>query len=187
MNEKPPAAPEPSPTILVVDDYESARYARARVLSGAGFHVLESATGNDALQIVAEHSPVLVVLDIKLPDIDGMAVCRAIKENPATANIMVLQVSAFYTSTEDQISGLDSGADAYIPGDIAPSLLVCAVRALLRTSRAEAALRARQERMELLEALECSQAELHAATAALLTAQDDERRRIARELHDDFS
>jgi two-component system CheB/CheR fusion protein len=122
-----------------------------------------------------------------LPDIDGKDVCRMIKEDPTTAGTMVLQVSAYYTSTKDQIEGLDSGADAYIPGDIAPALLVAAVRALLRTRQAEDAVRDREERLHLMEALDRSQEELRALAASLFTAQDEERRRIARELHDDFS
>ncbi len=173
--------------MLVVDDYESGRYAKAHVLREAGFRVLEAATGKQALQIVAAEQPSLVLLDIKLPDIDGFAVCAAIKGDPDTARIMVLQVSAYFTSTRDQISGLDGGADAYIPGDIEPGLLVSTVRALLRTGSAEQALYEREKRLKLMEALERSERELRAVTAALLTAQEDERRRIAREMHDDFA
>jgi signal transduction histidine kinase len=183
----PRAAIEATTTLLVVDDYQSGRYVKTRILSQAGFHVLEATTGEEALCTVAEHRPALVVLDIRLPDIDGIAVCRAIKADPATASTMVLQVSAYYTSAEDQVQGLDSGADAYIPGDIAPALLVAAVRALLRTRRAEEALRDREERLQLVEALDRSQKELRALAASLFTAQEEERRRIARELHDDLS
>ena len=174
-------------TVLVVDDHNSGRYVKTRVLVDAGFHVLSASTGMQALETIAEHHPALVVLDVLLPDINGKDVCRAIKENPATAGTMVLQVSAYYTSTDDQVEGLDSGADAYIPGDIAPALLVAAVRALLRTRRAEDAVRDREERLHLVEALDRSQEELRALAASLFTAQDEERRRIARELHDDFS
>jgi DNA-binding response OmpR family regulator len=178
---------EANTTLLVVDDQESARYVKSRILLRAGFQVLEATTGEEALRMVAEHRPALVVLDIRLPDIDGIAVCRAIKEDPSTADTMVLQVSAYYTSTEDQVHGFHSGADAYIPGDVAPGLLVAVVRALLRTRRAEQAARARQERLELVQALDRSQRQLRALTASLLAAHDEERRSIARELHDDFS
>ena len=181
------AGPDQATTVLVVDDHQSGRYVKTRVLSKAGFRVLEADSGEEALRMVAEHRPALVVLDVKLPDIDGIAVCRAIKADADTAGTMVLQISAYYTSTEDQVQGLDSGADGYIPGDIAPSLLVAAARALLRTRNAEAAVRDRTERLQLLEALDRSQAELRALAASLFTAQEEERRRIARELHDDLS
>ena len=145
-------SPEPA-TLLVVDDHSAGLYAKSCALRHAGFEVLEAATGAEALRIVTERHPVLVVLDVKLPDIDGFAVCRAIKENPETASTMVLQVSAYYTSTDDQIQGLDDGADAYIPGDIAPALLVSSVRALLRTNAAEQALRVNEEHDKLAQAL----------------------------------
>lgn len=182
-----PLEGDSSATVLVVDDHRPVLYVKTRVLMQAGFRVLEARSGAEALRAVSESHPDLVVLDIRLPDIDGMTVCRAIKDNPETSSTMVLQVSAYYTSTDDQVEGLDSGADAYIPGDVAPSLLVAAVRALLRTRRAEEAVRDREERLQLVEALDESQERLRALTARLFTAQEEERRRIARELHDDFS
>jgi len=100
---------------------------------------------------------------------------------------MVLQTSAYYVTTEDQVLGLDSGADGYIPGDVAPALLVAAVRALLRTRRAEEAVRASEERLQLADALHKSDQKLRALAASLFTAQDDERRRVAREVHDNLS
>jgi signal transduction histidine kinase len=184
-----------------VDDHEIGRYAKVQTLEQAGFRVLEATTGQEALRVVAENRPVLVVLDVQLPDLNGISVCRAIKSNPATASTMVLQVSAYYTSTDHQIEGLDSGADSYIPGDVTPVLLVAVVRALLRTRRVEEALREReerlklvealaqshQERLQLVEALARSQNELRALAAGLFKAQEEERRRLARELHDDIS
>ncbi len=187
------AAPEPlrtseSPvTVLVVDDHQSGLYTKVHVLSRAGFQALEASTGRDALRLVAEQRPALVVLDVRLPDIDGIEVCRAIKADPATSNTMVLQVSAYYTSPEDHVQGLDSGADFYISGEIDPAVLLSAVNALLRTRRAEEALRDRDERLKLTQALDRTEKELRALTATLFTAQEDEQRRIARELHDDFS
>jgi signal transduction histidine kinase len=172
-------------TLLVVDDSETGLYFKTHTLLHAGFRVLQARTGKEALRVVAEDHPTVVVLDIKLPDIDGIAVCRAIKEDPTTADTLVLQVSAYYTRTEDFVTGLESGADAYIPGDIAPALLVAAIRALLRTGRAEQALRHSEQRLQLLEALDRSREQLRTLAGSLLTAQDEERRRIARELHDD--
>jgi PAS domain S-box-containing protein len=140
-------------TVLVVDDYPAGLYAKCTALERAGFRVLKANTGGEAIRIVSEQRPVLVVLDVKLPDIDGFAVCRAIKGDSATANTTVLQVSAYYTSIGDCVEGLDGGADAYIPGDIAPGLLVSAVRSLLRGSQAEHALRVNEEHMRLAQTL----------------------------------
>jgi signal transduction histidine kinase len=178
---------ESNVTVLIVEDHEPARYVRAHALATAGFRVLQTASGEEALRMVWEHRPTVVVLDVVLPDMDGITVCRAIKENPATANTMVLQTSAYYVTTEAQIIGLDSGADAYIPGDIAPELLTASVRALVRTCRAEEAVREQNERLLLIEALHRSDEKLRALTAHLFTIHEEERAHIAREVHDDLS
>ena len=68
--------------ILNVDDDEAGRYAKSRILKRAGYEVVEAGTGADALRLVNESTPQLVLLDVKLPDINGMDVCRKIKEDP---------------------------------------------------------------------------------------------------------
>ena len=77
-------------TILNVNDNEAARYATTRILHRAGFKVLEASTGGEALQITREDLPPLVILDINLPDLSGVEVCRRIKSDPATSSTMVL-------------------------------------------------------------------------------------------------
>jgi CheY-like chemotaxis protein len=72
------------PLILNVDDNDGARYAKTRILHSAGFKVIEAANGTDALAMVREDNPALVLLDVKLPDINGIEVCRRIKADPDT-------------------------------------------------------------------------------------------------------
>ena len=74
----------PKITILNVDDDDAGRYAVSRILKQAGFEVLEAASGEEALRLV-DKNPDLIILDVKLPDIDGFEVCRRIKSNPATS------------------------------------------------------------------------------------------------------
>src|SRR5262245_26589417 len=127
--------------ILVVDDNESSRYGKCRTLRRVGFEVIEAASGGDALQLVQERQPRLVVLDVHLPDVDGFEVCRRMKSDPATASVLVLQASATYVRDEDTVRALDGGADASLTEPVEPTVLIATVRALLRARHAEDAMR----------------------------------------------
>lgn len=127
--------------ILNVDDNDAARYTKSRILSRAGFTVSEASTGYEALEIVRTSLPDLVLLDVQLPDINGFEVCRLIKEDPATKNVLVLQTSASYIDLADKIRALEEGADNYLFEPIEPEELVVNVKALLRLARVEKELR----------------------------------------------
>jgi signal transduction histidine kinase len=134
-------APPSEPLILNVDDTDAARYAKTRILQRAGFRVIDAGTGGQALQMAHEHTPDLVLLDTKLPDISGFEVCRQLKQDPHTSMVLVLQTSASYLSSPDKVRALDSGADNYLFEPIEPEELVANVRALLRLGRVERELR----------------------------------------------
>lgn len=123
-------------TILYADDTEAQRYAVSRVLRGAGFRVLEARTGNQALEMSGAR-PDLIVLDVNLPDISGIEVCKRLKAAESTARTPVLQVSATLVSTAARVAGLEGGADAYLTQPIEPRELIATVRALLRVRSAE--------------------------------------------------
>jgi DNA-binding response OmpR family regulator len=124
-------------TILNVDDNEAGRYAVSRILKQAGFEVLEAASGEEALRLV-DRNPDLIILDVKLPDIDGFEVCRRIKSNPATSLIPILHLSATYQDSESRVKGLEGGADSYLTHPIEPLVLIASIRALLRIREGEA-------------------------------------------------
>lgn len=93
--------PQPAPeTILNCNDNEAGRYATTRILHRAGFRVLEAETGAEALRVAREDSPPLVIIDINLPDINGVEVTRRIKSDPQTASTLVLQMSATNIAVE---------------------------------------------------------------------------------------
>ncbi len=121
--------------ILVVDDNEVKRYTITRTLQLAGFDVVEGIVGTDALRLVSTAD--LLVLDIKLPDIDGYEICRRLKGSTATASVPVLLMSATFVGADSQVLGLESGADAYLTDATEPPVLVATIRALLRMRRAE--------------------------------------------------
>jgi PAS domain S-box-containing protein len=133
-------------TIVVVDDKEGTRYTLARLLRKAGYVVREAATGEEALRLAAE-KPDLIVLDIKLPDINGLEVCRRVKADPATTAVLVLHLSATFADSDSRSLGLEGGADGYLTYPVEPRELLASVEALLRLRRAE---RLVQERGELL-------------------------------------
>jgi PAS domain S-box-containing protein len=126
--------------VLVVDDTEAARYAARRALERSGFEVWEAATGAEALQKAAR-VPDAVVLDINLPDMSGLEVCRRIKNDPATRSVPVLHLTAAFGTSEDRATALDGGADAYLTQPVEPVVLVATVRALVRAREAEASAR----------------------------------------------
>jgi signal transduction histidine kinase len=127
--------------ILNVDDTDAARYAKSRILTHAGFSVIEAASGGEALKRAKAEKPDLVLLDVKLPDINGFEVCRRLKEDPSTQMVLVLQTSASYIASSDKIRALDGGADNYLFEPIEPEELVANVRALLRLGHVEKELR----------------------------------------------
>jgi signal transduction histidine kinase len=127
--------------ILSVDDNEASRYAIGRTLRQSGFRVIEAGTGADALRRAHADTPDLILLDVKLPDIDGFEVCRRLKDDSATAPIPVLQITATYSSTEHWAQALNAGADGYLTHPAEPMVLVATIRALLRAREAERALR----------------------------------------------
>ena len=161
------------PVILHVDDDEGCRYVVARMLRGAGFRVVQAATGAEALRRAAE-GPDLVILDVRLPDLDGFEVCRRLKADPATASIPVLHLSATLTEPEARARGLDLGADAYLVQPVQARELVATISALLRARRAEVALR--RARDELEQEVIARTAELERANAGLRAGESCFRR-----------
>ena len=132
--------------ILVVDDNPAGLYVKAHLLRKAGYQVRQAPTGQEALDQCGRETPQLVLLDVRLPDINGVELCRQIKtEYPGIA---VLQTSAAVTSAHDRATALDGGADAFLVEPIEPEELLATAKALLRMHQAEQALRRLNETLE---------------------------------------
>ncbi len=99
-------------------------------LERAGFDVIEAADGQAALAAIALHRPALVVLDVMLPSVDGLAVLEAVRR---TSRVPVIMLSA-RAATDDRIEGLELGADDYLAKPFSPAELVVRVRRLLERS-----------------------------------------------------
>ena len=119
-------------TVLVADDEPAARRLLRRILEPAGYRVVEAATGREALALADAERPDLLILDITLPDMDGVDICRRIKSDPATHLTPVIHITGL-TTREHRLRALDAGSDEFVgkPFDIEELLL--RVRSLLRT------------------------------------------------------
>jgi two-component system alkaline phosphatase synthesis response regulator PhoP len=115
-------------TVLVVDDEPNIADLIELYLDRDGFRVVKAATGEAGVRAVAEHRPRLVVLDVGLPDIDGLEVCRRLRR---TSTIPVIFLTA-RDGEVDRVLGLELGADDYVTKPFSPAELVARVKAVLR-------------------------------------------------------
>lgn len=123
--------------ILVVDDDLHLLHAASHTLKKAGYEVIEASTGRECLRLLRAHRPDMVLLDVVLPDVDGIEVCRRIKGAMPEIGCFVLMVSGAKTSPDDQADGLEVGADGYITRPISNREYLARVAAMLRIKRAE--------------------------------------------------
>jgi len=133
-----PSVPRSSDRILIVDDDPAVRELVVAVLEHAGFETETAETGDQALNAVETRKPKLVLLDVRLPDMSGYSVCRALREQRPDS-VPVIFLSGERTEWYDRVGGLLLGADDYIVKPFAPDELVVRVRTLLR--RAECPVR----------------------------------------------
>ncbi len=124
--------PQPAPILVVDDDPKIVALVRA-YLERERFRVVTAGDGRTALRLIEEEMPRLVVLDLMLPEVDGMAVIRRTR---ALGDVPILVLSA-RTSTGDRILGLTEGADDYLPKPFSPAELVARVRTILRRTERE--------------------------------------------------
>ncbi len=157
--------------VLVVDDDPVIRQLTARVLNNAGLEVLEAATGAECLVLAAQEHPALILLDVVLPDIGGLAVCRRLKADPDQQGTFVVLLSGMRIKSDEQAVGLAAGADGYIARPIGNQELAARVLGLLQLRAAQEALREEKNQME------ARTSELSIANAAL-QAEIDRRQAL---------
>ena len=119
--------------ILVVEDESDIRMLILHHLHKDGYSAVGAADGESGLRKAEERTPHLVVLDLMLPGMDGMAVCRKIRQNPKTKGASVLMLTA-RGEEEDMVSGLEAGADDYVVKPFSNRVLLARIRSLLRRS-----------------------------------------------------
>lgn len=119
------------PTILIVDDEPDAIELIEFNLRAAGFRTSAAMSGDEALKQAREMMPDLIVLDLMLPEVDGLEVCKILRRDPATANVPIVMLTA-KASELDRILGLELGADDYVTKPFSPRELVLRIKRLLR-------------------------------------------------------
>jgi PAS domain S-box-containing protein len=136
------------PLVLNVDDDPANRYVKTRSLRMGGMDVLEAEDGASALALIADRQPLLVLLDVNLPDVNGLEVCRRIKQS--WPEIVVIQISATAISPAEKIVGLESGADCYLTTPVEPLELIAVTHAMLRLRQAETRAQEAHERYRMI-------------------------------------
>jgi DNA-binding response OmpR family regulator len=133
--------------ILLADDEKDLAWAICHSLSNQGYQVLTAHDGVEALNMAVEHCPNLILLDIVMPRLDGLQVCRELRRSSDLAQVPILFMTK-RTTIEDRVLGLDQGADDYLPKPFDLRELGARVRALLRRtlpSEADSAAQAEAE------------------------------------------
>jgi two-component system response regulator MprA len=118
--------------VLVADDDRAVREAIGRALTLEGYEVVTAHDGAQALDAVKNSDPHVVVLDLMMPIVDGLTVCRVLRADKNRVPILMLTAR---TETSDRVAGLDAGADDYLPKPFALDELLARLRALLRRAR----------------------------------------------------
>ena len=122
------------PCVLVVEDEGAQREVLTYNLEAEGFRVVAAETGDEAMLLVAEESPDLMVLDWMLPNLSGIEVCRRVKADPETRHIPIIMLSA-RSEEGDRVRGLETGADDYVGKPYSVVELMARVRTQLRRTR----------------------------------------------------
>lgn len=125
-------------TILVIDDDDLSAIHLEAIL-GDFFNITHAANGSDGIALAVDLRPTLILLDVEMPDMDGYAVCRALKNAPATEHLPVIFISA-HADTDDRLAGYDAGGDDYITKPFAPDELRRKIGVVLRNQQRNAEL-----------------------------------------------
>jgi phosphate regulon transcriptional regulator PhoB len=123
-------------TVLVVDDEKDLVDLVQYHLEKDGMKCLEARDGETALQLARERNPDLIVLDLMLPGVDGLEVCRKLRKDPKTASVAIIMLTA-KAEEVDRIVGLEMGADDYMVKPFSPRELVARVKAVLRRGQTQ--------------------------------------------------
>ena len=157
--------------VLIVDDDPTAREALVAILEGEGYELEQAKDGIQALKILKQLQPDLILLDVMMPAMDGFEVCRRIRATPPLAEVPILLLTAL-DDRDSLLRGIESGADDFLSKPPDRRELVARVRTITRLNRYRTLVEQRENIRRMAE--------------RVVEAQEEERQRISRELHDDL-
>ena len=122
-------------SVLIIDDEADIRDILAYNLQKEGYSVLTAENGLEGISLAQSESPDIIILDVMMPEMDGIEVCEILRNDPKTAKILICFLTA---RSEDysQIAGLDAGADDYVSKPVKPKVLISRIKAILRRNKA---------------------------------------------------
>jgi len=158
-------------TVMIVDDNPTARETLVAILEGEGYDLQLAKDGLQALEMLKQLQPDLILLDIMMPGMDGFEVCRRIRATPQLAEVPIILLTAL-DDRDSLLRGIESGADDFLSKPADRRELVARVRTITRLNRYRT-LTEQRENIRLM-------------AERVVAAQEEERQRISRELHDDL-
>mgnify|MGYP003574507286 CR=1 FL=1 len=129
MADQTAAGPE---KILIVEDEADTRETWAEFFENAGYAVVQAGDGQEALDIARQELPSIVLLDLRLPKLDGYQVCQRLKADPFTSQTPIIMITAFLTGSSDTVRGIEYGADDYLNKPVDLDVLAARVKMILR-------------------------------------------------------
>ncbi len=171
--------------LLIIDDDPVASQTLTALLNISDYRIEEAASGPEGIRKAALLHPEVILLDVMMPGMDGYEVCRHLRQDPELAEVPIIMITAL-DDRASRLSGLEAGADDFLSKPFDSLELETRLRTLKRVARYRHLLEERARLEEMYRRIEAQNAELQRLSEEILLTQENERRRLAAELHDEI-